>query len=106
VVTKFKYEELASRTQAAWTGVDEELLELLLELELELETLEDEEDEEDEDEEEEEEEEEEDEDDTEPQTVPVTCGTSAAEAPLEPCMPNSIVWLGWMIRFQLRLTAE
>lgn len=64
-----------------------------LELELELELLTEEEDEE---------EEEEEDEDEEPQTSPATWGTSAAVAPLVPCMPNSMVWLGWIVRFQSR----
>lgn len=40
------------------------------------------------------------------QPVPVTTGTSAAPALLVPWKPNSTVWLGWMVLFQLRLVAE
>lgn len=39
------------------------------------------------------------------QAAPLITGTSAAAAPLVPCTPNSTVWLGWMVLFQLRFLA-
>ena len=41
-----------------------------------------------------------------PHTAPLMTGISAAAAPLLPCIPNSMVWLGWIAPFQLRLDAE
>jgi len=42
----------------------------------------------------------------EPQTAPVTCGTSAVAPVLLPWNPISTVWLGAMVPFQLRFVAE
>jgi hypothetical protein len=39
------------------------------------------------------------------QAAPLMTGISADAAPLVPCTPNSIDWLGWIVRFQLRLVA-
>lgn len=44
--------------------------------------------------------------DAAPQPVPVTTGISAAPALLVPWKPNSTVWLGWILAFQLKLVAE
>ncbi len=40
-----------------------------------------------------------------PQAEPLITGISAAAAPLVPCIPISTDWLGWIVRFQLRLVA-
>lgn len=45
-------------------------------------------------------------DDADPQALPVTAGTSAAAAPLVPCMPISTVWFGAMTLFQSRFEDE
>lgn len=40
-----------------------------------------------------------------PHAAPLITGTSAVVAPLVPWTPNSTVWLGWMVLFQLRFLA-
>jgi hypothetical protein len=39
------------------------------------------------------------------QAAPLITGTSAVAAPFVPCTPNSTVWLGWMVLFQVRFLA-
>ncbi len=124
MVTRFRYETLLSRVHAA-CGTDEEEDEEDEEDEEEEEEEDDDDDEDDEDDDDELDElllellDDEEEDDDEllellelldeelagVQTAPVICGTSAAALPLVPCSPNSIVWFGWMVWFQLRWVA-